>query len=1136
MKLKQILSLLLCIIMLVIPLASCKNGNGDNTDGTGCAAHVDANSDGKCDSCGETVTVSCTQHLDGNNDGKCDNCGSAMSGTSAGKTVYTIEVKTVGGMPLSDIGVYVHTGDDWRPVAPPKDTDENGIVKFELDTSSDYSIELTGVPNGYNVMSGQTRDERYPMQPTGASIMLASAPIQGEEFSDEYELGDIMHDFTLRDVDGKEYKLSELLEEKRMVMLNYWYVDCSWCLKEFPGINASYKKYSDKVEILAINDYGDTLNEIKYFPTTGTFEGEENNLVFPFFKIEKKTTNLIRDKFVGEGYPTTVIIDRYGAICFMEAGAIIGEAKWDKIFSYFTADNYTQKLITSADELTPPEKPTVEWGGHDGIANNFNGNGDITVEYTPETSEKDAEYSWPFIPVQVGNISAVRPSNNTDNSYAILYANVQLKPGQAVMFDYFASTEYGNDNLYVLVDGKDICTLTGVNEKDKTDPNAWEQCCAYVDPRPVTADNKDVLATYSIAFVYQKNSDTSAGEDTVYLKNLRVINAEEIPTETYIFRFAATDLNNSSDGYNTYVDYVLGDDGYYHVRTADGKVGPLLLANFLSYSNFDSNKTMSQRVMENEELFVDGENVYKYWLIYANASSNSKINGYSPITEELKTYLDAYCNTYRREAGKDPHDDLWLQLCIYYDAYGFDKDGNPTAPVEDPIKGLTTLSAFKTELADPAPGDTAVYTVTYDAPIMPRGYLYEFIPSKDGVYRITSKSSSEVTGWIFSGSSHDWADIGNGERELITSSEHEERLCPELHVTDNNGNTVRDYKNVSLVTHLKAGEKYYIDIAYYDLYEVGSFDFEIKYVGETFNAFVMASPGPVTYIENASGGIGQLIAVGIDYDFKVDPADGKTYAYHVVERDQDGNVITYGSKIYADFYYPTIPFPSQSIVTLAELGAFDFALSEIDIDAINYWSYIRKTGKNFILEKWIGEGKTDAEEIWNSKKLDEILLALQKGSDLSGYEAADVAIAEEALLEGIYTLKTDWGMDNIGSESWTELNMDEALRGTFSNDADTKKSQEDVLAGIEQLWEETYRMDQVAKGDYEGEGNDMTELIQEYIALMENDPSSPERQGCVAVTKELSEILSKLFAKYVFSDVAHDWLKFCFYYDQLGTY
>ena len=78
-------------------------------------------------------------------------------------------------------------------------------------------------------------------------------------------------------------------------------------------------------------------------------------------------------------------------------------------------------------------------------------------------------------------------------------------------------------------------------------------------------------------------------------------------------------------------------------------------------------------------------------------------------------------------------------------------------------------------------------------------------------------------------------------------------------------------------------------------------------------------------------------------------------------------------------------------------------------------------------------------------------------------------------------------------------------------------------------------MDDVKEGIYHGNVRDYTADIEKYVERMENDDKNPERQGCVAATEELAEILATLIDREVFEDVKHGWLKFCYYYDILGT-
>ena len=1173
MKLKKLISLVLCFVLIfscVLPLASCKKKKNDN------------NTD--------------------NNPG-----GTIIGGNADGNTDYTVKVQTVGGMPLEGVMVFIHNGDGYSVCTAPQETDKNGIAKFTLKTSNTYSVQVDGVPEGYNVREGLTKDDRYPLTAPDTVISLSSAPIEEGGFADNYELGDVMYDFTLTDINGVDYRLSELLKTKDMVMLNFWYRDCSNCGYEFPYINTVYDAYKDDIEILAINDFpSDTEEMVK-----GYSEYLNVDLKMPLFKVGNGEDDLALSRFGSNGYPTSVVIDRYGVVVMIEIGAVLGESKWKNIFDNFTGDDYKQQLITDPSILNPMIEPTIKWTDESAqqIADAFNF-GDITVSYHPETSEKDAKYSWPFIVDEYNGETVVRPSNNgIDNSYSILYAEVSLKPGEAIMFDYFCSTQrndYGTDVLYVLVDGKDIYSMAGINE------DGYETCCTYVDPRPLTESNKNDVATYTVAFAFYKDTVDYSGDDTVYLKNLRVVPATEIPVETYIFRYAATDLNSAKDGYNTYVEVFYNEaDGYYHVGSVDG---PLLLANHLSYTQFDSKMTISERVHANYELMVGEVNMFNNWLIYGNAASNSNVPYYSPVTEELKDMLVAYCNKYKGEVGKADDENLWLQLCAYYDAYG-KVNGVPTPQLEDPIIGLTSFSAHVMNVKDGAYERDEVVSsaeVEYTKVIMPRGYLYKFVPKVSGVYRVTSKSvGKEVNGWIFIDGDK-WAD--EGDRVMLTSYETAERYCPDL-IINNNGTFVHDNINTSLVAYMEAGKEYFIDIAYYDVYETGKFTFDVKWISESFGHFIQASPGPITYIESITGGMGQLIAGGIDVDFKNE--GGVEYAYHVIERNPDGTVKTWGSKIYADFYYPTTLFPTQSIETLIKANAFNYTITEKDREALIILDSIRLDGKAALIAKWIADevvaDNAAGEEKWTADGLDDIVKDYYDGDFDSTYTSEEQNLAQYVWNEGIYALKAEWAltMNGMSSAKWASLDMDKVLRGTFSEDATLKAQQESTLAEVNSLfaynwqdyqmedvrigvfhntdertdkdikaeeylkvwangegkeelkaiWDDLfnavlpgesenvtdisewrfnyfwnyYQMDDVKNGIFHGTNKDFTPQINAYVAMMDNNPDHPERQGCVAVTRELAEILDTLVSRELFENVHNGWLKFCFYYNYLGV-
>ena len=60
-----------------------------------------------------------------------------------------------------------------------------------------------------------------------------------------YELGDVVHDFEVTATNGTTYKLSELLKEKKAVILNFWFLNCGPCKMEFPFLEQAYEDYAD---------------------------------------------------------------------------------------------------------------------------------------------------------------------------------------------------------------------------------------------------------------------------------------------------------------------------------------------------------------------------------------------------------------------------------------------------------------------------------------------------------------------------------------------------------------------------------------------------------------------------------------------------------------------------------------------------------------------------------------------------------------------------------------------------------------------------------------------------------------------------------------------------------------------------
>ena len=327
--------------------------------------------------------------------------------TQAPEAIYTLSVKTAGGMVLENVDYYVYDSLEKNEVLAWGQLKGEGLINFTAPRSDDYILVLNGVPAGYDVK------EYYPITGTKMDVVLTSSVItEGNVTDHAYKIGDVMTDFTITDTEGNELKLSELLKEKDAVVLNFWYINCGPCKEEFPYLQTAYDLYKDKLEVIALNaESSESADEVAQFR-------QEKGYTFPMAKVDSSWKNVIN----GAASPTTMIIDRYGVVCLMETGKIVEEGIFEGAFNHFTSENYQQKLVDDITELDTMEYPqghkrnpmitsaamksfqvTVEAGKSyycnimrcDGIIFKLEGNG-VYVEYDNKdwTADENGEISF----------------------------------------------------------------------------------------------------------------------------------------------------------------------------------------------------------------------------------------------------------------------------------------------------------------------------------------------------------------------------------------------------------------------------------------------------------------------------------------------------------------------------------------------------------------------------------------------------------------------------------------------------------------------------------------------------------------------------------------------------------------------
>ncbi len=249
---------------------------------------------------------------------------------------YIIKVVTEGGMALEDITVMVYEDSKKDSLVNAGTTDEDGFFSFAAYRSENYVAVLSsGLSEGY------IAENEYPIRSKDNEFVVKTALTGDTVRGAELSLGDIAFDFEITDANGAPHKASEILKTKKAIVLNFWFENCGPCKMEFPYMQAAYEGYSDKLEILALNPLDGTQSSVKKY-------AESLSITFPMASVGDEWQTSVKGL---SGYPTTVIIDRYGMVVFMHMGAITNKETFEKVFAYFTADDYVQKTVRNLSDI-----------------------------------------------------------------------------------------------------------------------------------------------------------------------------------------------------------------------------------------------------------------------------------------------------------------------------------------------------------------------------------------------------------------------------------------------------------------------------------------------------------------------------------------------------------------------------------------------------------------------------------------------------------------------------------------------------------------------------------------------------------------------------------------------------------------
>ena len=143
------------------------------------------------------------------------------------------------------------------------------------------------------------------------------------------------NDMNLKDLNGRPIALSSL--RGKVVLLNFWKIDCPPCSVEKPILERIYRKYAGRgLEILAVNLVDEASRQLSYRREHGfsfKFASDPDNLLSLQQQIlgSGATTSFLvnsRREAIYEisGVPTTYVIDRNGQVI----GNAVGMVNWEQ--------------------------------------------------------------------------------------------------------------------------------------------------------------------------------------------------------------------------------------------------------------------------------------------------------------------------------------------------------------------------------------------------------------------------------------------------------------------------------------------------------------------------------------------------------------------------------------------------------------------------------------------------------------------------------------------------------------------------------------------------------------------------------------------------------------------------------------
>ncbi len=183
------------------------------------------------------------------------------------------------------------------------------IVWRKMLSSGEYTlkqINRANLQDGFLIIKlseeeKQKRSERAP-KPTESKFFTT-----GKDISN----------FKERDIDGTKWNLKHL--KGKVVVMNFWFINCAPCRQEMPELNKVVEEYKNDSSVVFLSFCLDEKSSIQHFLASNPFN----------YKIVDNA-RYIAEQYKVSSYPTHVVLDKEGKVQYHTSGLASGTVPWLK--------------------------------------------------------------------------------------------------------------------------------------------------------------------------------------------------------------------------------------------------------------------------------------------------------------------------------------------------------------------------------------------------------------------------------------------------------------------------------------------------------------------------------------------------------------------------------------------------------------------------------------------------------------------------------------------------------------------------------------------------------------------------------------------------------------------------------------